>query len=379
MTYALVNGVIYTGEQVFEHSAIIVSGDKILDIVPIEKLDNQIDTIDLDGATISPGFIDLQLNGCGGVMFNDNISVDTLRIMHNANLHSGCCQFLPTLITSTNQDMVAAINCVRDYQQQFPNHIPGIHLEGPYISIEKRGIHNSEHIRKVDPEMLEFLLENRDVIKKITLDPENNLSTIKTLSDCGIIVSLGHSNCSFSQAKEAFSNGASFVTHLFNAMSQWSGREPGLVGAAFDTPSVYAGIIADGHHVDYASIRVSHKIMTDRLILVTDATAPAGSEIDNFLFVGKKVYYKDGKCIDENGTLGGSALTMIEAVQNCVEQVGIPLDEALRMATLYPAMAISIDTDFATIEVGKFANLTIFDNQYNVLATVVNGHYEQNK
>lgn len=379
MTYALVNAKIYTGRKVLDNFAIIIDDDSILDIIADDKLNQHLKTIDLNGAFVSPGFIDLQLNGCGGVMFNDDISVETLRIMHKANLKSGCSQFLPTLITSSDEDIVAAIETIRTYQQQFPNQIPGLHLEGPYISSVKKGIHNAEYIREINDTMLEYLIDNRDVIAKITLAPETNLTIIKALADSGIIVSLGHSDCRFTEAKQAFNNGANFATHLFNAMSQWTGRQPGLVGAVFDTPNVYAGIIADGHHVDYASIRISHRIMTGRLILVTDATAPAGAEIDDFLFVGKKVYYKDGKCVDESGTLGGSALTMMDAIKNCVEYVGIPLDEALRMATLYPATAIGIDKQFATIEVGKLANLAIFDNHYNVLATVVNGHYEQNR
>ena len=155
------------------------------------------------------------------------------------------------------------------------------------------------------------------------------------------------------------------------------GREPGVVGAIYDTSEVYAGIIADGFHVDYANIRIAHKIKGDKLVLVTDATAPAGADMDHFIFVGKKVYYRDGKCVDENGTLGGSALTMIEAVQNAVEHVGIALDEALRMATLYPARAIGVERQLGEIKPGMVANLTVFDRDFNVKATVVNGQYEQ--
>lgn len=379
MAYALINGTIYTGHQVLDGHALIIEGEKVIAVVPSDTLLPDINTIDVKGANISPGFIDLQLNGCGGVMFNNEISLTTLHTMHKANLRSGCCQFLPTLITSSDEDIKKAIDVVRRYQEQYSNHVPGLHLEGPYISKDKKGIHNADYIRPLSQTMLQLLIDNSDVIAKITLAPEENTYAIKALVDAGIIVSLGHSNCSYSAAKLAFTQGASFVTHLFNAMSQWTGREPGLVGAVFDTPKVYAGIIVDGHHVDYASVRISHKIMPRRLILVTDATAPAGSEIDRFIFVGKKVYYQDGKCVDEHGTLGGSALTMIEAVRNCVEHVGLPLDEALRMATLYPASAIGIDHACSTIEAGKFANLAVFDHHYNVLATVVNGQYEQNK
>ncbi len=211
--------------------------------------------------------------------------------------------------------MRAAISAAREYHAQYQNQSLGLHLEGPYLNVMKR---------------------------------------------------------------KGFEAGITFATHLFNAMTPMVGREPGVVGAIYDTPDVYAGIIADGFHVDYANIRIAHKIKGEKLVLVTDATAPAGANMDYFIFVGKKVYYRDGKCVDENGTLGGSALTMIEAVENTVEHVGIALDEALRMATLYPAKAIGVDGYLGRIKKGYIANLTIFDRDFNVKATVVNGQYEQN-
>ena len=161
-------------------------------------------------------------------------------------------------------------------------------------------------------------------------------------------------------------------------MTPIAGREPGMVGAIYDTPEVYTGVIADGFHVDYANIRLAHRLKGEKLILVTDAVAPAGAEMDHFIFVGQKVYYRDGKCIDENGTLGGSALTMIEAIENTVEHVGIALDEAVRMATLYPARAIGVDGYLGAIKPDYIANLTVFDRQFKVKATVVNGNFQAN-
>jgi N-acetylglucosamine-6-phosphate deacetylase len=377
MTYVLINGLIYTGVQILDSHAIVIDNQQIIEVCRRDEINQNIPTIDVNKALISPGFIDLQLNGCGGVMFNDNANLSTLETMHRANLRSGCTNFLPTLITSSDEEIRAAVHAVKSYHADFPNQILGLHLEGPFISEAKKGIHNSDFIRHAEHDIIDFILDNKSWIRKITLAPEENPSLIKIFSAAGIVVSVGHSNATYQQAKQAFADGASCATHLFNAMSQWSGREPGVVGAIFDTPEVYAGIIADGFHVDYASIRISHKIKGNRLILVTDATAPAGLDIDSFIFVGKKVYYRDGKCVDENGTLGGSALTMIEAVKNTVNHVGLPLDEALRMATLYPATAIGVDQHFGTIEAGKIANLVIFDNNFNVLATVVNGQYEQ--
>jgi N-acetylglucosamine-6-phosphate deacetylase len=226
--------------------------------------------------------------------------------------------------------------------------------------------------------MVDYIAVNHDVVAKLTLAPENNNAChIQQLSKAGIVVSIGHTTATYQQARQGFADGVSFATHLFNAMPPLLGREPGVVGAIYDTEAIYAGIIVDGLHVDYANVRIAHKIKGDKLILVTDATAPAGAEIDHFNFVGKTVYYRDGKCIDENGTLGGSALTMIEAVQNTVEHVGIALDEALRMATLYPAKAIGVEQRLGQIKANMVANLTVFDSGFNVLATIVNGQYEQ--
>ncbi|EID0059787.1 N-acetylglucosamine-6-phosphate deacetylase [Vibrio vulnificus] len=377
--YALTNCKIYTGSDVLSEHALIIENDLITSIVPAADLPSGIEVKDLAGANVSPGFIDLQLNGCGGVMLNDEITAETMQIMHKANLKSGCTSFLPTLITSSDADMRAAITAAREYHAKYKNQSLGLHLEGPYLNVMKKGIHSVDYIRPSDTSMVDFICENADVVAKVTLAPElNDPEHIEKLRNAGIVVSIGHTNATYAEARKGFEAGITFATHLFNAMTPMVGREPGVVGAIYDTPDVYAGIIADGFHVDYANIRIAHKIKGEKLVLVTDATAPAGANMDYFIFVGKKVYYRDGKCVDENGTLGGSALTMIEAVENTVEHVGIALDEALRMATLYPAKAIGVDGYLGRIKKGYIANLTIFDRDFNVKATVVNGQYEQN-
>ncbi|MGF1737467.1 N-acetylglucosamine-6-phosphate deacetylase [Photobacterium satsumensis] len=377
--YALTNCRIYTGSDVLNNHAVIIDGVNIHAVCPVSELPTDIEIRDLDGANLTPGFIDLQLNGCGGVMLNDEINADTIHTMHRANLKSGCTSFLPTLITSSDEDMKAAIAAERDYQSQYQNHSLGLHLEGPYLNVMKKGIHSVDHIRRSDNAMINAICENADVVTKVTLAPEqNDHHHIEQLVEAGIVVSAGHTNATYVEARKGFASGITFATHLFNAMTPIAGREPGMVGAIYDTPEVYTGVIADGFHVDYANIRMAHRMKGDKLVLVTDATAPAGADMDHFIFVGKKVYYRDGKCVDENGTLGGSALTMIEAVQNSVEHAGIALDEAIRMATLYPARAISVDQKLGAIKKGMVANLAIFDRDYKVRATVVNGEYEQN-
>ncbi|MFC0180374.1 N-acetylglucosamine-6-phosphate deacetylase [Thorsellia kenyensis] len=382
--FALINAKIYTGDSLhntpfLENKAILVNGNKIDAIIDKENLPKDIETFDLKGLNLAPGLIDLQLNGCGGVQFNDNfdsVSAKTLAVMQASNEKYGCTSFLPTLITSNDALIKHAVITMRDYLENSQNthQALGLHIEGPYLSVHKKGTHNAKLIRKINTEMLEFLCENADVIKMLTLAPEEvDDNAIKRLSDAGIVVSAGHSNSLYERAKESFSAGISFSTHLFNAMPYITGREPGLVGAILDTPQVYAGIIADGHHIAWSNIRLAKSLKQDKLILVTDATAPAGTELDTFFFAGKTIYHKDGACLDENGTLSGSAATLIKCVENCVNKVGFSLDEAIRMATLYPARSIKVDHLLGSIAVGKIANLMAFDDKFEIKACFVNG------
>ncbi|MCU5774148.1 N-acetylglucosamine-6-phosphate deacetylase [Erwiniaceae bacterium BAC15a-03b] len=375
--YALTHGRIFTGHQILDDHAVVIADGLIERVCPLAELPAGIATRHVAGAIIAPGFIDVQLNGCGGVQFNDElsaISVDTLHIMQQANQKSGCTSFLPTLITSSDELMTRAVEVMRAYLAQNAHQALGLHLEGPWLNVAKKGTHNPDLIRKPNPEQVNFLCENADVITKVTLAPEMaGVEVIRQLRDAGIIVSAGHSHATYQEAKSGITAGISFATHLYNAMPTITGREPGLIGALFDSPEVYCGIIADGLHVHYANVRNAKRIKGDKLVLVTDATAPAGATIDQFIFAGKTIYYRDGLCVDEKGTLSGSALTMIEAVANCVEHAGISLDETLRMATLYPARAMGVDKQLGSVEAGKVANLTVFTRDYQIIQTIVNG------
>ncbi|MFZ7306231.1 N-acetylglucosamine-6-phosphate deacetylase [Avibacterium avium] len=376
MRYALVNGVIYTAQAVLYGQAVIVEDEKILSIVPQENLPEGMQQIDLKGNNLTAGFIDLQLNGCGGVMFNGDTSVKTLEIMQQTNLRSGTTSYLPTFITADDEGIKQAVSVMGEYLKKHKNQALGLHLEGPYLSVEKKGVHQAEYIRAISPEMKDFLCQNAAVITKITLAPEN--PTAKYIGDfvqSGIVVSIGHSNATYDVAKQAIANGATFATHLHNAMSPISsGREMGVVGAVLDS-DIYTGIIVDGLHVEFGNIKIDKKVKGDKLCIVTDATAAAGADIESFDFVGKTVYVRDGKCYDANGTLGGSAITMIESVENAVKQVGIPLDETLRMCNYYPAKAIGVDDHLGDIAEGKIANLTVFNNNFDVLGSAVNGQW----
>lgn len=378
--YAVSNCTIYTTESILINHAVIIENELIKSITPVAEIANNIEIIDLNGANLSPGFIDLQLNGCGGVMFNGAETLQTLTTMQATNLKSGTTSYLPTFITDADQGIKRALHATRCYIEETPNEVLGLHLEGPYISIEKKGVHRQEFVRKPDTEMINLICNNADIVSKVTLAPEEvPMMIIKQLSDAGIVVSLGHSNATYQQAKTAIVQGASCATHLFNAMTPMTGREPGVVGAVYDN-DIYAGIIVDGFHVAYENVRLSKKIIGEKLILVTDATAPAGTSendnIDQFDFVGTTVYYREGKCFGQDGTLGGSAVTMIESIEQCVKFVGIELNEAIRMATLYPAKAIAVENRLGSIKAGKVANLAIFDNNFKVTATIVNGRYK---
>jgi len=376
--YALTHCRIFTGHEILDDHALIVANGLIDRLCPLSELPSDIEQRSLAGAILAPGFIDVQLNGCGGVQFNDTaeaVSVETLEIMQRANEKSGCTSYLPTLITTSDDLMKQGVRVMREYLAKHPHQALGLHLEGPWLNMVKKGTHNPEFVRKPDAALVDFLCQNADVITKITLAPEMAGSeTISKLAAAGIVVSAGHSNATLKEAKAGFRAGIRFATHLFNAMPYITGREPGLTGAILDDADIYCGIIVDGLHVDYSNVRMAKRLKGEKLCLVTDATAPAGADIEQFIFAGKTIYYRNGLCVDENGTLSGSALTMIEGVKNLVEHVNIALDEALRMATLYPARAIGVDKQLGSIAPGMVANLTAFTRDYKVIKTIVNGN-----
>ncbi len=375
---ALTNAIVYTSQQVLPHHAVLLDGTAVVDVVPSQAVPQEWPAIDVAGAAIAPGFVDLQLNGCGGVMFNDAITAATLDQMHRTNLKSGTTSFLPTLITTSDEDMQAAIALVQHYRREYPDSVLGLHLEGPYLNPQRKGIHDERYVRSPDPVMLQAIASaGCEAVRLVTLAAElASPEDLHRLTTAGIIVSTGHTHATYEAAIAAFDQGVSMSTHLFNAMTPWQGRSPGVVGAVFHHPRVTAGIIADGHHVHPASIALAKHIMGDRLFLVTDATPPAGTmEVDSFMIGGQEVFYRNGRCVSAEGTLGGSALTMIEAIAYCVQQVGIPLDEALRMASTYPARAIGLDQRLGAIAPGYVANLAIFNSTLQMVGLCDRGVY----
>jgi N-acetylglucosamine-6-phosphate deacetylase len=379
--FALRNATLIDDERVLNRHAILIDGDQIEDVRADNECPSDIECFDLQQAFVAPGFIDLQLNGCGGVLFNDAVTAETLRAMHQTNLQSGVTGFLPTLITTTEDEMRIALETVAELYEDPHSGVLGIHLEGPYINPARKGIHNAIAIRKPSPGMFEHIVTCAGKFPvMLTLAPEmNDASQLRALAEAGVILSIGHSNARYEEAWVGFDSGIRVATHLFNAMSPWAGRDPGVVGAVLDRDEVASGIIVDGFHVHYASVRLAKRIKRQKLFLVTDAVTPVGTKMRTFRFGGQTIYVKEGRCVNAEEVLAGALLTMIEAVANCVRYVGIPLWEAVRMASLYPARILRRDHELGRVAKGYIANLAVFDENYFVKGVVERGAWLTHK
>ncbi|WP_299685895.1 N-acetylglucosamine-6-phosphate deacetylase [uncultured Tateyamaria sp.] len=339
---AFVGAQVHDGHRLLQDHAVVVARDGTCRVVDRAALPLGCPTRDLSGGVIAPGFVDLQVNGGGGVMFNDDQSVETLRTIAAAHASTGTVALLPTLITDTGARTHAAIRAVEQaIAQQVPG-IVGIHLEGPHLSVARKGAHDQDLIRPMDDADLSLLLGAADRLPNVmvTVAPETTThAQINAMAQAGIVVSLGHTDAQFGTCMAAFDAGARCVTHLFNAMSQLGNREPGLVGAALERDDVHAGLIADGIHVHPAMIRIalSAKRAADKIFLVTDAMATAGSDIDSFELNGRRVLRRAQRLTLEDGTLAGADLDMPRALSVMVDAVGDDPEHAIARATSGPA------------------------------------------
>jgi len=335
---------IFDGSRLHQNCALQIDNNKVVGVVHLDNSDN----LDYPNSVLSVAFTDLQINGCGGVIFNDDVSHKTLEIMHQANLRSGTHRFLPTLITDDLAKMPLALDSVDTWITLYglERGVVGIHLEGPFISKEKSGIHPKEYVVQISKENAQLIASYASKFSIILTVAAENIEAeiVQYLTDAGVIVMIGHSNATYEQAVDIANAGAVGVTHLYNAMSGYSGRAPGVIGACFDK-QLYAGIIVDLLHVDAASVRIASRLLADKLYLVTDAVAPAGCSMTEFDFAGKHLYVRDGRVVDGNGTLGGAYLTMTEAVLNCINKVGFSVEHTFRMAITVPNKLINKPVD----------------------------------
>ena len=366
---------IFDGFEWHERSALVVTDGRVEGLIAADSPTDAA-RVPVPGMIV-PGFIDLQVNGGGGALLNATPTRDAIATICSAFAQFGTTACLPTLITDTPDAQSLAIAAGTAAKDTVPGFL-GLHLEGPHLSIARKGAHDPKLIRPMLESDIDRLLHARAALPNLlvtvaaeTVPPEQ----IARLTAAGIIVSIGHSDGTYAQLQAAAGAGASMVTHLFNAQSQIGNREPGVVGAAIDIGTLSAGLIADGIHVHPASIGVAlrGKRGPGRIFIVTDAMSPTGTSIESFELTGRTVYRKDGALRLADGTLAGADLTMIGAVDYLVRHAGVTLDEALRMASLYPAQAMGIAADYGQLRRGARADFAVISGDMAVSRTFIAG------
>lgn len=376
---ALVNGRVLLDEGLVEGRTVLLEGARIAAVT--DARDPRVRSArihDLEGALLLPGFVDCQVNGGGGVLFNDEPSVETIEAIGGAHRRFGTTAFLPTLISDDLSVIRRAIDAVREAMARGVPGVIGVHIEGPFISAARKGAHDAAKFRDLDERGVALLASLGAGRTLVTLAPEMATpQTIRKLADCGVVICAGHTNATFEQTLAAFANGVAGVTHLFNAMSPMTNREPGTVGAALFDPDCWCGLIVDGRHVHPAVLQVALRAKSpDRFMLVTDAMPNVGSGRDHFMLQGRRITVRDGVCVDENGTLTGSAIDMASAIRNAIHLLGVPLELAVRMASAHPARFLRMDGELGRIAPGLRANLVVADDGMRVRATWIDGRAE---
>jgi len=373
---AFFNCRIFDGEKLHHDMAFVVDGDYFVEVSAQQNISAEYDTAhDMQQHILAPGLIDIQVNGGGGVMFNDDPSVEVIRKIGAAHRRYGTTGFLPTLISTDFDVMQQAVAAVSQAIADAVPGVLGIHLEGPYLSSEKQGIHDGENFLELDDAAFELLSSLNNGRMLVTIAPElTSSSFIKKLVDAGVLVFAGHSAASYDETIVALDAGLRGFTHLFNAMNQLGSREPGMVGAALQSQNSWCGIIADGQHVHPASLSVAVAAKKKGFsVLVTDAMATVGSDQAGFTFGGVDISVFDGSCRTPEGHLAGSHLDMISAVRNAASFAGIDYFESLRMASCYPAHALGLEDQLGYIRKGYRASFIELDDDMNLFRSWIDG------
>lgn len=354
------NARIFNGDSFLENKSLLVDDGKFIAVANGNSFSG-LGVFDMKQQLIVPAFIDAQIYGGNQYFFGEFPSVKALEATYQYCTKGGALHFVPTIATNSLEIMLQGIEAVKEYWAQGRKGVLGLHLEGPYINESKRGAHLKQYVRKPELDEVKLLIsKGKGIIKMMTLAPEVcNKEIIKLLQKNNIIISAGHSNAAYSEAMKAFDEGINIATHLYNAMSALNHREPGMVGAIFDSGKVQVSLVADGHHVDYAAIRIAKRLLADKLFLITDAVTE-----------NKEGYYRHqlsgDKYVMPDGTLSGSSLTMLQAVKNCIQYADISLAEALKMASLYPARVLGIDHHKGKIEKNYDADFLVLDDELNI-------------
>ncbi len=375
MDLALVNGRVMTDRGLEDGLAVRLSGARIAAVGPSSNVAADAQLYDLQGAFLLPGFIDIQVNGGGGALFNGAPTAETIEAIGQAHRRFGTTGFLPTLISDDLLAVADAIAATRHAIEKGVLGVLGVHIEGPFLNPKRKGIHELSKLRRIDEAAFELLTSLEAGRTLLTLAPETtNPEMIGRLVEAGVVVSAGHSNANYATVRSALDRGLSGFTHLFNAMSPLTSREPGVVGAALDDADSWCSLIVDGHHVDPVVLGIALRCKPhERFILVTDAMPSVGADIRSFVLQGKVITVKDGVCLDEHGTLAGSDLDMASAVRNAMKLLGLSLSDASRMASRNPAEFLRLGDEVGRIAPGYRADLVLVDDDIQVLDTWIGG------
>ncbi len=374
------NGVVYTPSSVIEDGAIFVKEGKIEKVGSRTEIsDEDLETIDAQGQLICPGFIDLQVNGGGGAFLTEDGNYESVCRIAKTHLSFGTTTLMPTVITAHEKQIRAALSAVGDAVRKGTGtaSIIGSHLEGPFINEKMKGAHDERYVLPPSVDQFSSFYEaSQGTLRLLTMAPElpGSLSLMEHATAMGLTVSIGHTTATFSEVERAVEAGATMATHIFNAMEGLGNREPGTVGAILSIDKLRTGLIADGIHVHPMSMKVCIQAKgVEKVFLVTDAMPPAGTSMTSFRLYDKQIYVKERGLYDLDGTIAGSTLTMNRAVKVIQELVGIPLQKAIAMATINPAVAVGIDSLKGSLQAGKDADMVICDPQLNVSKVLVRG------
>jgi N-acetylglucosamine-6-phosphate deacetylase len=374
MAEALVNGRVLIGSELLSGHAVVIDGGRIESTVREDAVPRDVQAFDLGDRTLVPGFIDTQVNGGGDRLFNDDPTDDTIAAVGAAHRRYGTTGFLPTLISDDSSKIEAALEATRAAISAGVPGLLGVHIEGPFLNPEKRGIHDAAKLRAVTGEDIALLRQPTGGKTIVTLAPEIvPREAIRALAGAGVIVCAGHTQASADQIFDALGSGVRGFTHLFNAMSQLSAREPGAVGAALYDDKSWCGLIVDGHHVDPRVLKLALRAAPfERFMLVSDAMPSVGGR-KSFMLGGEAISVVDGKCVNAQGTLAGSDLDMASAVRNAVAMLGLDLAQAVSMASSHPAAFLGLDHELGRIAPGYRANLVLIDDDVNVVESWIDG------
>ena len=375
MTIVFANGRIVTPDGIIDRGAVEVRSGVVAGIRHSSApFDSNEGLVDLENDFLLPGFIDVQVNGGGGLLLNDDPNPATAAEIAKAHRAFGTTSLLPTLISDDLEKVEQAIGTIDELMRRDTPGIAGVHIEGPFLNVEKRGIHDERKLRDLSNEAIAILTSAEYAQVVVTLAPERvRLEQISSLVEAGVKVCIGHTNASFEETRNALAAGASGFTHLFNAMSPMRSRSPGVVPAALES-SAYCGVIVDGKHVHPAMLRLALRAKSDRrLMLVTDAMPVVGAETEHFQLNGRRIHIENGVCVAADGTLAGTAISMIEAVRNTMSMLDLSIEEASAMASRTPASFLGIEDRVGSIAAGRRADLVRVSSEFEVRQVWIGG------